>query len=67
VKTNQPVSLMWLNRGTQADVGKAEAFARTEGYTVFTYDTSEHDPLGRAKKDITRMVAQGKAQRQGED
>jgi hypothetical protein len=63
-QVDKPVSMMWLNRGTQADVQGAQAYARTEGYTVFTYDTSEHDPLRRAKEDITRMVARGEAQRQ---
>ena len=49
-----PKALMWLRKGTSADVAKAEAHAKSEGWRVFTYPTSEKDPLGRAKKDVLR-------------
>ena len=49
-----PKALMWLRKGTSADVAKAEAHARSEGWKVFVYPTSERDPLGRAKKDVLR-------------
>lgn len=47
-----PKSLIWLNEGTATDLKKAKAYARQEGYSVFTYPTTERDPLGRAKKDV---------------
>lgn len=49
-----PKALIWLRKGTAADVAKAEAHARSEGWRVFTYPTGERDPLGRAKKDVLR-------------
>ena len=48
-----PVSLMWLNSGTGADLEKARLFAAQQGYTVLTY-WNETDPLGRAKRDVMR-------------
>lgn len=51
-----PHAAMWLRRGTSADVKKAEAHAATTGATVFTYPTSERDPLGRAKSDILNVT-----------
>lgn len=50
-----PVSLMWLNEGTEADVKKAMEYASKEGYRVFTYPVGESDPLGRAKRDVLQM------------
>lgn len=47
-----PRACVWLNRGTAADLAKATAYAPTEGYRVFTYPTSERDPLGRAMQDV---------------
>jgi hypothetical protein len=44
---------VWLNKAKQSDIAKAETFAKTEGYTVFTY-SNERDPLGRAKKDVMK-------------
>jgi hypothetical protein len=52
IKTAQ--ALMWLNRGTAEDIEKAKRYAPTEGYTVLVYETTERDPLGRAKRDISR-------------
>lgn len=49
----KPVACMWLNNGSDADVAKAQAYARAEGYTVFTYKGSR-DPLTQAKKDVMR-------------
>jgi hypothetical protein len=49
----KPVSVMWVNKGTDADKAKAERFAKAEGYTVFCYD-AETDPLGRARRDVAK-------------
>lgn len=49
-----PHAVMWLRRGGPTDIEKAETYARQEGYRVFTYPTSERDPLGRAKRDVLR-------------
>jgi hypothetical protein len=61
----QPHAVMWLNKGTEQDVVKAEAHALKErtqaegdpyrtgyGHRVFVYPSAERDPLGRARKDI---------------
>jgi hypothetical protein len=47
-----PEAVMWLNKGTAADVEKAKAYASRDGYTVFIYPVTEKDPLGRAKREI---------------
>lgn len=39
---------MWLNNGTAEDVKKAKAFAKTEGYMVFTFN-GEKNPLAVAR------------------
>ena len=48
---------MWKNRGDEKDLAKARAYAAEQSgerpHHVFTYPTSERDPLGRAKKDVT--------------
>lgn len=49
-----PVSCMWLNKGTAKDVAKAKDYATREGYTVFTYQ-NERDPLAKAKQDILEL------------
>lgn len=52
---------MWINRGTSADLAKAEAYVAKENATrspddsagpwkVFTFPVSEKDPLTAAKK-----------------
>lgn len=43
---------MWLNRGTDADVEKARAYAAKDGHHVLTFPPSEHDPLGVAKASV---------------
>jgi hypothetical protein len=50
-----PVSVMWINKGTEADRTKAERFAQTEGYSVFCYD-GDVDPLARARSDIAKRT-----------
>lgn len=52
------MTAMWLNQGTAADVKRAKQYLVTdrppEGATfsgVFTYPTTEKDPLSRAKRD----------------
>ncbi len=41
-----------------ASVVKAREYASREGYEVFTYPSSERDPLGRAKRELlARMGA----------
>jgi hypothetical protein len=52
----KPVSLMWCRKGEQVDIAKAQRYAASEGYTVFTYPTNERDPLGRAKVDIANAT-----------
>ena len=49
-----PKAVMWKNRGSDADLVKARSYASEQGpgHHVFTYPTSERDPLGRAKKDV---------------
>ena len=48
---------MWVNKGTEADVVKANAYARSESDSdkkirVFTYPTTLKDPLGAARRDV---------------
>jgi len=47
---------MWKNRGDAKDLAKARAYAAEQSsdrpHRVFTYPTSERDPLGRAKRDV---------------
>ena len=50
---NVPVAVVWVNKGSEADLQKAQAYAAREGYTVLCYD-GEKDPLNRARKDIAR-------------
>lgn len=40
---------MWTNNGGPEELAKAQAHAEKEGWKVFTYPTSEKDPLGKAK------------------
>jgi hypothetical protein len=52
-------AVMWLNRGTEKDLEKAKVYARSQKdqrIAVFTYPTTERDPLGRAKKEIKEHV-----------
>ena len=45
----KPVACLWLKAGREADVEKARAYAKAEGYTVFTYPTNVRDSLEQAK------------------
>jgi hypothetical protein len=40
---------MWKNKGTPEDLAKAKSYASSQGYRVYTFPTSEGDPLGKAK------------------
>jgi hypothetical protein len=44
-----PRACMWLASGTDEDLARARAWAARENKTVFTFPTSEPDPLGQAK------------------
>jgi hypothetical protein len=44
---------MWLNKGTEADLAKAKAYAERDGRTVLCYE-NEKEPLQRARKDVLR-------------
>lgn len=55
----QAKSAVWLNAGTAADVEKATDYAEANHagdlkFAVFTYPTTEKDPLKRAKRDIAQ-------------
>lgn len=45
----RPVALVWLNEGSPVDLSNAKRYATSEGYRVFTFPTSESDPLKLAK------------------
>jgi len=66
-ETREGRSVMWARNGTQADIEKAEIYARAErekaegnphrtgyGHRVFVYPTMEKDPLGRARREVLR-------------
>ena len=55
----------WLLAGDATDVKKAKAYAAQAGWKVFTYPTSEKDPLGRARADVLRQALRTKAARSG--
>lgn len=57
-------ALMWKSDGDLEDFDKAQAFTESEGYHVFTYDKSERDPLGRAKKDVLKATEHDREKRQ---
>lgn len=44
-----PRAAMWLISGTDEDLTRARAWAAREGKTVFTFPTTEPDPLGQAR------------------
>jgi hypothetical protein len=50
----KPIACIWVNNGNEEDKIKAEKFAITEGYKVFTY-INEKEPLKRARKDILKQ------------
>lgn len=47
-------TVLWLNKGTAADVENAERWAKAEGYRVFTYPTSTRDPRALAARAVLR-------------
>lgn len=54
-----PHAVVWLLRGRQADVQKAQAHVSSEypdTGRVFTYPTDEKDPIGQAKKGIAKWA-----------
>ena len=56
-----PRAAMWKNRGTQTDVEKAEAYARSEpGKCVYVYPSTVRDPLAAAKMAVMKDIAEGK-------
>lgn len=57
---------IWRNRGSEADVVKARAYAETENtkrgegegpILVFIYPTSEKEPLDRARREVSSKAA----------
>ena len=52
----EPRAVVWVSAGTAADVAKAEAHAATiDGAQVFTFPTTEPDPIGRSKEKIRKV------------
>jgi hypothetical protein len=51
---DRPVAMIWINAGDDADVERAQTYAAREGYQVFTYPTSEPEPLVRARLDVLK-------------
>jgi hypothetical protein len=47
---------MWLNKGTDADVEKAQKALKAEGYTIHTYPQTERDPLGKARATVVQKA-----------
>lgn len=58
----QPIPIfacMWLNQGDTYDIEQACNYAGscTDKKMVYVYPQSEHDPLGRAKRDYANWLA----------
>jgi hypothetical protein len=51
---DRPVAMIWLNAGDSADVERARAYASQNDYVVFTYPTTEPEPLMRARLDVMK-------------
>lgn len=49
-------SAIWLNKGTRADAAKAAEYAAKDGWTVYTYPTTERDPLAKARRDAIKAA-----------
>ncbi len=49
-----PVVIRWLQSGGKADIRAAKTYAAANGYKVFTYPTTEPNPLDRARDDIMK-------------
>lgn len=54
-----PVAIRWLQSGSKADIRAAEAYAAANGCKVFTYPTTEPNPLDRARDDIMKGADDG--------
>lgn len=54
-----PVAIRWLQSGSKADNRAAETYAAANGYKVFTYSTTEPNPLDRARADIMKGADDG--------
>lgn len=57
-----PRAAIWLNKGSNDDARKAQAYAETvtdQKTVVFVYPTNTKDPLGHAKRDVMRMFPTG--------
>lgn len=52
VEQVKPNALVWINKGTAEHLASAQKYAAVEGYQVITYDSTEKDPLNRARRDI---------------
>jgi len=52
-----PVAVRWLQSGGTADIQAAQKYAADNGYQVFTYLTSEPDPLGRARNHVMKKAS----------
>ncbi len=50
----EPKALVWLNQGAPSDCEKAERFAKQEGYRVLLFETSEPNPLGKARAALAK-------------
>ena len=63
----KPRALVWLKKGTDADATKAAEFIAAQhaadalAHAVFTYPTTEKDPLGRARRDVMALVTTASA------
>lgn len=54
-EVTKPHACVWLNKGSDADIEKAQAFIASDAPDtgrVFVYPTNEKDPLGRARREI---------------
>lgn len=57
IERAEPRACVWLNQGTDDDLAKARAYARSEGYTVYTFKADTRDPLARARRQIKRKAS----------
>lgn len=60
-ETVKPVSLIWINKGDQKDIDKAEKYIQKNAVdynnlTLLVYPSTEKDVLGKSKKDLMRMI-----------
>jgi hypothetical protein len=52
----KPMACIWVNRAKKGDLAKAEAYAKSEGKKVLTYE-QERNPLEAAKRDMVKGAA----------